>query len=204
MRHSPALSLALLALVSTLALAQTPTAAPTQRIRGDVVALDGPNLQVKSRTGEMLTIKLADNYTVTAVVKIGIDKITPGAYVGTATMPQADGTQSALEVLLLPESSRGSNEGHYPWDLQPGSMMTNATVAEVATVERARRMKLTYKDGEQVVFVPENAPIVTFEPGERAMLVPGAHILVTGAKQPDGTLTANRVVVGKNGLVPPM
>jgi hypothetical protein len=191
-------------LLATNSVAQAPGAAPTQRIRGDVTALDGLNLQVKSRTGEMLTVKLAENYTVTAVAKIDIDRIVPGTYVGAASMPQPDGTQKALEVLLFPEARRGSGEGHYPWDLQPGSMMTNATVADIVVVDKNHRMTLKYKDGEKVVVVPPDAPLVTFEPGDRAMLKPGAHIIVTATKQPDGTLTAAGVAVGKDGLVPPM
>ena len=193
----------LLCCLGGVALAQAP-AAPTQRIRGDIVALDGLNLQLRSRTGESLTVKLAENYAVTAVVAVGIDRITPGAFVGAASMPQADGTQIALEVLLFPEARRGSGEGHYPWDLQPGSMMTNATVTNVASADSGRRMTLKYKDGEQVLVVPPQAPIVTFEPGDRAMLEPGAHVILTAAKQPDGTLTAAGVAVGKDGLVPPM
>ncbi len=203
MRHAVSFVLGLLCCLVAAALAQAPL--PTQRIRGDIVALDGLNLQVKSRTGETLAVKLADNYAVTAVVRIDVTAIKPGAFVGTATMPQPDGTQNALEVLVFPESMRGSNEGHYPWDLKPGSMMTNATVADaVAVGAGGRRMTLKYKDGEKTVLVPEDAPIVTFEPGDKAMLVPGAHIIVTAAKQPDGSLTAGRVAVGKNGLVPPM
>jgi hypothetical protein len=204
MHQAIALAGFLLCCAAAAVLAQAPAAAPTQRIRGNVVALDGLNLQVRSRTGELLSVKLAENFTVTAVVKIEIDRIVPGAFVGTATMPQLDGTQRAIEVLLLPESRRGSGEGHYPWDLQPGSMMTNATVADIATVAQARRMTLKYKDGEKTIIVPPEAPIVTFEPGERAMLAPGAHIIVNAAKQPDGNLTASGVAVGKDGLVPPM
>ena len=203
MRITAAVACLLLFGLAGVAPAQTP-AAPTQRIRGDVVALEGLDLKLRSRSGEALTVKLAESYTVTAVVKIGIDRITPGAFVGTASMPQPDGTQTALEVLLFPEARRGSGEGHYPWDLQPGSMMTNATVADVVSVERGRRMTLKYKDGEKVVIVPPEAPIVTFEPGDRAMLKPGAHVIVTATKQPDGTLTAGGVAVGKDGLVPPM
>jgi hypothetical protein len=120
-------------------------------------------------------------------------------------MPQADGSLVSLEVLVFPESMRGSGEGHYPWDLQPGSMMTNATVAEVGSAgAKGRRVTLRYKDGEKSIVVPEDVPIVTFEPGERSMLVPGAHVLLTATRQPDGTLTAARVAVGKDGLVPPM
>ena len=202
MRHVSSFALFLLCGLSA-ALAQAPQ--PTQRIRGDVVALDALNLQVKSRTGEMLAVKLAENYTVTAVVKTDVSAIKPGSFVGIASMPQPDGTQIALEVLVFPESMRGTGEGHYAWDLKPGSMMTNATVADAIAISGGgRRMTLKYKDGEKTVIVPDDAPIVTFEPGDKAMLVPGAHILVTAAKQPDGGLTAGRVAVGKNGLVPPM
>jgi hypothetical protein len=203
MNRTPASALVLFSfLVSCVASAQAP--APTQRIRGDVVSVDGLVLQVKERSGAMLSIKLADNYAVTSVVKAGIEAITPNAFVGTATMPQNDGTLSALEVLVFPESGRGSGEGHYPWDLQPGSMMTTATVAEVVTMGPSRRMTLRYKDGEKVVVVPASAPIVTFEPGDRAMLKAGAHVLLTAVRQPDSSLTAARVAVGKDGLVPPM
>lgn len=203
MKHASSLTLCLLLFLCGSVLAQAP--APVQRIRGDVVALDGLSLQVKSRSGEMLAIKLAENYVVTAVVKINMTAIKPGAFVGTATMPQPDGTLTSLEVLVLPESMRGSNEGHYPWDLKPGSMMTNATIADVTNLgQGGRRMTLKYKDGEKSIVVPEDVPIVTFEPGDKSMLVPGAHILLTATKQPDGSLTAARVAVGKDGLVPPM
>src|SRR5581483_3837137 len=103
---------ALLASCATVALAQS----PTQRIRGEVIAIDGPMLTVKERSGDTLAIKLADNYVVTAVVNVGIDAIKPNAFVGAASMPQSDGSQSALEVLVFPESGRGSGEGHYAWD----------------------------------------------------------------------------------------
>jgi hypothetical protein len=185
-------------------LAQAP--APTQRIRGDVVAVDSVQLQVRSRSGETLAVKLADNFAVTAVITTERSAIRPGAFVGVATMPQADGTLSALEVLVFPEAMRGSGEGHYAWDLKPGSMMTNATVATVAPTAQAgaRQVTLKYRDGEKTIVVPDEAPIVTFEAGDKSLLVPGAHILLTATKQADGSLTAARVLVGKNGLVPPM
>jgi len=205
MNRNAAHALVLSLLVSSLAFAQAPAApAPTQRIRGDVLSVDGLNLKVKERSGALLDIKLAEAYVVTGVAKVGIEAITPNAFVGAATMQQSDGTLSALEVLVFPESGRGSGEGHYPWDLQPGSMMTNATVAEVVAMGPSRRMTLRYKDGEKVIVVPTSAPIVTFEPGDRAMLKAGAHVLLTATRQPDGSLTAARVAVGKDGLVPPM
>jgi hypothetical protein len=197
---------ALTLLLAGMAWTQTAAAqaATHQRIRGDVVAINGLSLHVRERSGELLTVKLAEDYSVTAVMKIDIDRIVPGAYVGAASMPLPAGPQRALEVLLFPESRRGSGEGHYPWDLQPGSMMTNATVTAVVRVDQARRITLRYKDGEKTILVPEDAPIVTFEPGERTMLKPGAHVIMTASKQADGSLTATGVAVGKDGLVPPM
>jgi hypothetical protein len=197
---------ALTLLLAGMAWTQTAAAqaATHQRIRGDVVAINGLSLHVRARSGELLTVKLAEDYSVTAVMKIDIDRIVPGAYVGAASMPLPAGPQRALEVLLFPESRRGSGEGHYPWDLQPGSMMTNATVTAVVRVDQARRITLRYKDGEKTILVPEDAPIVTFEPGERTMLKPGAHVIMTASKQADGSLTATGVAVGKDGLVPPM
>jgi hypothetical protein len=176
----------------------------TQRIRGDVVAIEGQKLQVRTRSGALADIDLGQQYTVTAVVRVQPEAIVRGSYVGTATLPQSDGTERALEVLVFPESGRGSGEGHYPWDLQPGSMMTNATVAKIVDVDNARRLTLAYKDGEKVVIVAPNVPIVTFEPGTREMLRPGAHVMFGATVRPDGSLTASRVSVGKDGLVPPM
>jgi len=200
LRISSNMFIAVVLCAANVAFAQS----PSQRIRGDVVAIDGTMMQVKERSGETLTVKLADNYSVSAVVKTSIDAIKPNSYIGAASMPGADGKSTALEVLVFPESARGSGEGHYAWDLRPGSMMTNATVSEVTSVDNTRNIHVKYKDGERTITVPPDAPIVTFEPGDRAMIKPGAHVLVSASRAPDGSLTASRVAVGKDGLVPPM
>ncbi|MGE5169197.1 MAG: hypothetical protein ACM3JC_02360 [Rudaea sp.] len=195
---------ALLATLACLVAAAAFAQAPTQRIRGDVVSVEGTQLALRTRSGQQLAITLDDRYVVNVIRPIEASAIAKGRFVGTATLPQRDGTQRALEVVVFPESARGSGEGHYPWDLAPGSMMTNATVAEVVGLDQARRMTLKYPGGEQVVVVPPNAPIVTFEPGTREMLRPGAHVFLVATVQPDGSLKTSRVSVGKDGLVPPM
>jgi hypothetical protein len=178
--------------------------APPVRIRGTVESIDGQDLTVTSRDGNSVKIKLAPDYTVTAVVKAEMTDISVGKYVGIAALPQANDAEKALEVLNLPESARGSGEGHYPWDLTPESMMTNATIASVADQADGRALTLKYKDGENRIIVPKDVPIVTFAPGDRSLLAPGARILLSVVKQPDGTLTASRAVVGKDGVKPPM
>ena len=198
-----------LALVCTLAVAQAPASAPaaapapTMRLRATVESFDGTTLVVKERSGEVISLALADNFAVNEVVPIELSAIEPNSYVGIASTPQADGTLQALEVLVFPEAARGSGEGHYPWDLQPGSMMTNATVGDVAGTAQGRTLKLRYKGGEQTVTVAANAPVVTFKPGDRTLIVPGAKVVVT-AQLRNGKPTALRALAGRNGFTPPM
>jgi hypothetical protein len=204
MTHLPRfVGTALLTLAVTFAHAQTSAPAPTQRLRGTVESFDNTTLVMKERSGEVLRLALADTFGVNEVVPTELAGIAAGSYIGTAAMPQADGTLQALEVLVFPEQARGSNEGHYPWDLQPGSTMTNATVADVVGQAKGRTLRLRYKDGEKTVRVPEGVPVVTVKPGDRALLVPGAKVLVT-AQLRDGKPVALRAIAGRNGFAPPM
>jgi len=190
-----------LVLLCSIALAQAPV--PTQRLRGVVKSFDGGTLVLAERSGDVVTLALADNFSVNEVAAIEPAAIRPGSFVGIGAVPGTDGTLSALEVLVFPEAARGSNEGHYPWDLQPGSTMTNATVAELTATPQGRSLKLRYKDGEKTVVVPDNVPIVTFKPGDRALLVTGAKVVVT-AQLRDGKPTALRALAGRGGFAPPM
>jgi len=197
----------LLALCASVVMAQTPAAAPaaaaTMRLRGTIEKVDASTLVMKERSGETLTLAFADNFSVNEIVPIEIGAIQPGSFIGTAAMPQPDGTLKALQVTVFPEAARGTGEGSYAWDLQPGSTMTNATVADLVAAPQGRTLKLKYKDGEKTVVVPADVPIVTFKPGDRSLLVPGAKVQVT-AQMRDGKPTALRALAGRNGVSPPM
>jgi hypothetical protein len=188
---------------SAPAASTAPAASSTQRLRGSIESFDGTTLVVKERSGEVLRLALAETFAINEVVPTELASIRPGSFIGTAAMPRADGTLQALEVLVFPEQARGTGEGHFPWDLQPGSTMTNATVADVVGQAQGRTLRLRYKDGEKTVLVPEGVPVVTVKPGDRALLVPGAKVLVT-AQLRDGKPTALRVIAGRNGFAPPM
>jgi outer membrane lipoprotein SlyB len=178
---------------------------PTVRVRGTIEAVDGSLLTVKSRDGNELKVRMTDNVTVVGVAKIAMSEIKPGSYIGVSAMPEPDGTQKALAVHIFPEAQRGVAEGFRPWDLRPNSTMTNATVAETVESTDGQNIMVKYKDGEKKVVVPPGTPIVTFVPGEKSELKPGAKIIIFGATQKeDGTLEANRVNVGVDGITPPM
>jgi hypothetical protein len=174
------------------------------RIRGTIERVDGDVYIVKARTGDELKVKLAENATVVALIKATLADIKQGSYVGVSGLPQPDGAQKALEVHIFPETMRGVGDGHRGWDLQPSSTMTNGNVEQTAASSDGQVLVLKYKDGEKRIVVTPDTPIVVYVPGEKSELKPGAHIFVSAAvKQPDGTLQAPRVNVGR-GVAPPM
>lgn len=188
------------ALMAVAAAAQT---APT-RLRGAITAVDGNTITIATREGDTATVKLADNWSVNLVVSASMADVKAGSFVGVASLG-SDSDRAALEVLIFPEAMRGAGEGHYAWDLLPNSMMTNATVATVASVSEGQTLKLDYKDGgTQTIKVKPGTPIVTFQPGQRSDAKPGAKVFVVAQKAADGGLTAGRLAVGKDGLTPPM
>jgi hypothetical protein len=186
------------------AFAQASAQASAQtRVRGVIDMIDAHEMRVVTGGNEKVTLKLPETVPVSVIAPIAIDAIKPGSFIGTAAVKQPDGTLRALEIQVFPEQMRGVGEGHRPWDLGEGSTMTNGTVGDLK-VSNGRLLTLTYKGGEQKVFVPENAPVITYEPGSKTELVRGAHVIVTVTHNADDTLTAARVGVGKDGLVPPM
>jgi hypothetical protein len=195
-------SATVMAAVGSMAWAQQP---PAVRIRGTIEAVDGPLLAVKSREGTDIKVRVTDNVVVFGVANIAMSEIKPGSYIGVSAMPQPDGTQKALAVHIFPETQRGVAEGFRPWDLRPNSTMTNATVATTVAGTDGQDILVKYKDGEKKVVVPPGTPIVTFLPGDKSELKPGAKIIIFGAiTKDDGTLEANRVNVGRDGITPPM
>jgi len=199
-------ALALL-LAATIAAAQAPTPSgpPPVRVRGTVDKVDGSTLDVTARDGSKVTVKLADNATVTGVAKSSLADVKQGGFVGITAMPQPDGTQKAVEIHIFPEAMRGTGEGHRPWDLMPNSTMTNANIDSQVTMSDGQKLVLKYKDGEKTFIVPADVTVVSFVPATTADLKPGVKIfVVAGTKQPDGTILAPRVNVGLNGITPPM
>jgi hypothetical protein len=177
--------------------------AQVQPIPGDVVSLGGDDLRIKTAKGELLDVHLAGNARITGRGPADWSKVTPGVFLGATAKPQSDGTLVASEVHIFPEAMRGTGEGHRPWDLQPNSTMTNATVEQVTAVGD-HQITLKYKDGEKKIVVGPECPIVSYAPGNLADLKPGAKIFIGAAtRQADGTLSVPRINVGRDAA-PPM
>jgi hypothetical protein len=191
-----------LALTASLVLAVTATQAQTSvRVRGTITAIDGNVLSVKSRDGRDLKITLADNIAVSVAKAIRFEDIKPGDKLGVTSMPGANGTPVAVEVHYLPP---GVPEGQGPWDLQPGSTMTNAIVAAMVTATGNRELTLQFQGTTQKIAVPENAALARAVPGNRSDLAVGEYVFTVAQTVSDQTLSAARVQVSKDGVKPPL
>jgi len=203
-----ALGLAGLSLLvaASAAWAQQSPQTPPLRIRGTIEKVDGNMLTVKSRAGETMTVKLADDVRVAAMVKASLSDIKEGTFLGVTAMPQPDGSQKAIGLHIFMPAQKGVvAEGFRPWDREPGSTMTNADVASQVTGADGQTLTVKYKDGEKKVIVAPNTPIVRMAAGSKDDIKPGAQFIIMAAqKQPDGSLVAPAINVGRNGAAPPM
>ena len=176
----------------------------TVRVRGAIESIDGSTYVIRARDGAALKVAMADKAQIATVVKASLADVKQGLFVGVTAMPQADGRLSALEVHIFPDAMRGTGEGHYSWDLQPKSTMTNANIDQVVTAVDGQTLTLKYKDGEKKIFVPADTPIVAYMRGDNTDLKPGAKVFIVAVKQADGTLQGRAWRIGRDGLTPPM
>ena len=181
---------------------QTASTSPVVRLRGKIDSMSATRMSVRERSGELIDLALPADLVINEVYAIELSDIKAGSYIGVGAMPLADGVQRAIAVTVFPQAMRGTGESHRPFDLMPQSTMTNATVADVMAVPNGRKLQVRYKDGEKTIVVPSDAPVVTFKPANRSLLVPGASVSLS-AQIVEGQPTAMRISVGRNGFAVP-
>ena len=195
---------AVMVLVASSALAQKPE---TRVVKGKIAAVEGSTVVIDQAKGAgQAKVKLKDKAVVMTVGKADLKEVKPGAYIGVGAMPQADGSQKAIRVMIFPEMQRGTGEGHYPWTTPgsvPNSTMTNATVDTTVTSVEGQVLTVKYKGGTQKIIIGPDANIVSNVPGGPGDLKPGVNITVPAAEvAADGSLETARVNIGRDGFVP--
>ena len=201
------MSLFLRSLVAAFSLLAFTSLAEAQsaRLRGDIDSVSGDTLVVQTRGGDKATVKLKQPARIAAAVKADLTDIKPGLFIGAAAEPGPDGALKAIEVHIFPEAMRGTGEGFRPFDLTPKSSMTNGNISAKVDGVEGPKLTVTYKGGEQTIVIDKATPIVALAPGSADDLKPGAGVIVfaTG-KNADGTYEAAQLVVGRDGVKPPM
>ena len=181
---------------------------PPVHLRGAIQSVTGQSFSMSGGSAPV-AVKVTDATKITSLEAAQVADITPGLFVGTAAVPQPDGTLKALEVHIFPETMRGTGEGYRPFPQVAGGSMTNATISNIvgtegAVTDNGLTLTLKYKDGQQTVVVPKGTPVVLLGQGDAAMLKQGAKVSVTGSKDASGALTATRILVGLDGATPPI
>ena len=183
--------------------------ATQQRLNGTIERVDGNTIYAKGRDGGAITLKLADNATVTAVLKATVADIKPGAYIGSGAMPQPDGSQKAVEVHIFAKPQADNGHHYAGWYGAPNGTMTNGFVEPSGTVGAALSGRgepsfmVKYHDGEKRIIVPANAHIARYTAGSKDDLKAGAAFRAqTATKQADGTYTTTNISVGRDGGQP--
>ena len=201
-------ALLLSATAAPLSLAWAQPAAPAMPptptvVRGTVSALSEASMTVKTDKGPQV-VGLTPTWSVAVMKPVAIDAIQPGSFIGTSEMPNKDGTSGrSLEVHVFPPGVK-MGEGHYGWDLKPGSMMTNGTVGTVVTGKKgSRELDVSYSYGTRHITVPAKVPVVQITGGARDMVKVGTPVFMVVQKTANG-LMAGSVSVGENGAKPPM
>jgi hypothetical protein len=182
------------------ALAQAP---PPIGVRGTVVKLEGESLQIKSRDGSVVAIALPAAAPVQTLVKKSVADLKPGDVVASSGVKDPAGNLHAVEVRVMPRPWADGGR-QFAWDLQPDSVMTNATVGIVTKAPQGTVVKVSFSGGEAEFDVGPDVPVLAPAPGDRSLLQSGAVVMVFAAKQPDGGLMARAVYVEKDGIKPPM
>ena len=180
---------AVLIMSAVAAHAQTPA-----RVRGDIIAVNGDMLSVKSREGRNVDIRVGEKTEIVFTQPIPLAEIRPGDFLGVTSRREAGGKLTAFEVRRFPAPV---NPGHRPFDGRSDQTMTNATVSAIVQSASGRELTLSYGGGSQKIVVPEDAPVSMLVPGDRSQLVPGAAVNLTALSGPDGRLTAVRVQVSR-------
>lgn len=200
-----AAALSALLLSSSYAFAQQSPVSNILRVRGAVESLNGETLHVKSRDGADVVLHLPADAGVAGVAKISLADVKVGSYIGVTSVPDADGSQKAVEVHVFPEAMRGTGEGTLQWDLKPKSSMTNGAVDDRTVAGNdGHTLTVKYKGGERKVLVTPETTVVTFVPATRSEIKAGTPIFAIAAKKPDGTLDVSRLSIGRDGVSPPM
>ena len=181
---------------------------PPVHLRGAIQSVTGQSFSMSGGSAPV-AVKITDATKITSLEAAQVADITPGLFVGTAAVPQPDGTLKALEVHIFPEAMRGTGEGYRPFPQVAQGTMTNATISNIvgtegAVTDNGLTLTLKYKDGQQTVVVPKGTPVVLLGAGDASMLKQGAKVSVTGAKDASGALNATRILVGLDGATPPI
>lgn len=134
------------------------------------------------------------------------DSMTSGSSMtnGTVSSKTSDsGSSMASGSSMTNGTVSSKTSGGSGSSMASGSSMTNGTVTQSSGGNQSITLTVDYGKGSKKIVVPADVPTVKLQPGSKDDLKSGAHVFVAGP-QTSGAFNAKKIIVGKNGTVPPM
>jgi hypothetical protein len=186
--------------------AQVKAAPPISGVKGKLQAVTSNSLDILSPSG-LVHVKIERPLITYKQVASNLSHVTPSSFVGVASMKDANGVEVATQIKIFPAELRGAGEGSRmmggPMGNASHSRMTNGSVSRPmmshsrmtnGTVQKGNGTTLVvhYQDGAETISVPPNVPVTEVARGE-VKLIRGDTVYAATTKQPNGTLTTNKV-----------
>lgn len=163
------------------------------RMQGTVEKIDSQSLLLRGKDGATSSVSLDSKTAVFTNQPSSLSAIKAGDYVASAAVKGADGKLRSKELRIFPEALRGIGEGQRAMDA-PDTLMTNASVSEVAAAPEGDVVKVKYKDGTAELIVGPQVPVTAVVATDASALKTGTRVFVTATKAADGALTATRIL----------
>ena len=174
-------------------------AAPADAVKeGTIGTVNGDGFTLASAGAGATLVRVSPATRVLGRHPSGLDAIKPGDYLAVTSERKADGALVAVSINIFPPELRGRvREGQFPMDT--GNMMTNAEVMEYAVRTEHQTLFLKYRDGASAISVPPTTPVHRLTVIHLGDLRPGMHVIVRGAVNPDGSITASSLTADQPG-----
>lgn len=182
-------------------------------IRGQITAVSDTAIQVRARDGTH-TIRVTNRSTILGLSPATFADVDFGVYVGSVSEKMDDRyspiyrdslswLHKGFELRIIDERLRGIALGHREWDLTPASVMTHGWVDDLEV--RVLSIKYGPTEAEETdVEVGRDATILKMTLANRELLKAGAHVFVGANRDSSGGYVAAFIMVGENGIVPPL
>ena len=213
----PALRNVAIALATIVLASSAPARAADEpdpdHIRGRITAVEDTAILVQTREGAVVRLGLDEATTVLMLAKGSYTEVDFGVYVGAVAVKLEEFSpiirdsavylHRGFELRLIDDQLRGIALGHKPWTLTKETIISHGWVDDIE--DRVLSIKWGPSDYDETdVEVPRDAPVHRMSLADRGQIKSGVHVFAGARKAPDGKYSAVFVIVGKDGIVPPL
>ena len=194
------ITLGIFASILATALFTSAASAQTQRLRGEIVSVDGATITVKTNDSKTMKVTLADGYTVNHAVVVKLADVKPGTYMGIGAVADGDGMKAAQVQIFPPNAT--ARERHGEWSSDQSGTMTNAPVTAVVVGQSDGMLTLTTGGKNYDIKVPADVPVMKTQAGTKELIKTGAWVSISNAAEENGSLTTKAITVSDDRRYP--